>query len=201
MLVGRGDDGAEVLAGFVDAPPHLVILAPDLHGSLVLVPAADFPDVRVGRQLVPHKLGPLADDFADEDQLEPPVGHGVHLIVEVGVVRCDADASHAGLQEFGIAAVSIRAVLRPALDVVISDRCEEREIGSEYAVDRREELSGVIGIVEVPLVEHHVGAFGLDEPEDASEPRAVPAIADERDFQVRVRGNRVGRCPCVPGLG
>src|SRR5216110_1631698 len=52
VLMSRGDDCAMVLAGFVDSPPHLVGLTPDLHDSLVLMPAADFPDVIVGGQLV-----------------------------------------------------------------------------------------------------------------------------------------------------
>src|SRR5438046_7658477 len=52
VLMSRGDDCAMVLAGFVDSPPHLVGLTPDLHDSLVLMPAADFPDVMVGGQLV-----------------------------------------------------------------------------------------------------------------------------------------------------
>ncbi len=69
--MGRGDDGADVLAGLVDSPPHLVVLLPDLHGLLVFVPAADFPDVIVGRQLalnirgvdlVPRAHAALADE-------------------------------------------------------------------------------------------------------------------------------------------
>src|SRR5437867_1987769 len=42
---------------------------------------------------------------------------------------------------------------------------------------------------------------GLDEPEDASEIRAVPAVADEGYFQVRVRGDRARRSLCVPPCG
>src|SRR5437773_12504922 len=76
VLMSRGDDCAMVLAGFVDSPPHLVGLTPDLHDSLVLMPAADFPDVMVGGQLVLNIPGvdvvPSAcAPFADEDQLQP----------------------------------------------------------------------------------------------------------------------------------
>src|SRR5437016_6321667 len=71
VLMSRGDDCAMVLAGFVDSPPHLVGLTPDLHDSLVLMPAADFPDVMVGGQLVlnipgvdvvPSACAPFADE-------------------------------------------------------------------------------------------------------------------------------------------
>src|SRR5207249_11777304 len=87
MLMGRGDNCPKVLAGFVDSPPHLVCLAPDLHSLLVPMPAADFPDVIVGSQLllnipsvnvVPRACAP----FADEDQFQPSVRHRVHLIVD-----------------------------------------------------------------------------------------------------------------------
>src|SRR5205085_8301733 len=64
------------------------------------------------------------------------------------------------------------------------------EIASENAVDRLEEPTRVLGIVEIALVQNQIGAFGLDKLEDASEPVAAPAIADEGDFQVRVRRDR-----------
>src|SRR3989454_4510860 len=204
--MGRGDDGAEVLAGLVDSPPHLVVLLPDLHGLLVFVPAADFPDVIVGRQLALNMRGvglvPRAHAaLADEDESEPAVRHGVHLIVEVGIVRSDAEAGHAGLQELGVASVAIPATLPPAVGVVVADRGEVREVGSKNAVDRPEEPTRVLGIVEVALVQDQIGSFGLDELEDPSEIGAVSAVADEGDPQARVRGNRAGRSLCVPVRG
>src|SRR5207245_9459838 len=89
---------AKVLAGFVDPPPHLVVLSTDLHGVLVLMPTADSPDVIIGGQLVLKVLGvdavavagPL---LADEDHLQSSVGHVLHFIVEFGLVRY---CSHTG---------------------------------------------------------------------------------------------------------
>jgi len=52
---------------------------------------------------------------------------------------------------------------------MISDRSEVGEIVSENAVDGRKEPTRVIGIVKVALVQDHMGSFGLDELEDASE--------------------------------
>src|SRR6266513_1871224 len=80
---------------------------------------------------------------------------------------------------------------------MIADRCEVRKIGSQNAVDRRKEPIRVLRIVKVALVQDDTGSFGFDEIEDASEIRAVPAIADEGDFQVRVRGDRARRALCV----
>ena len=57
----------------------------------------------------------------------------------------------------------------PASGIMISDRCEVGEIVSENAVDGRKEPTRVIGIVKVALVQDHMGSFGLDELEDASE--------------------------------
>src|SRR5437867_9257223 len=84
---------------------------------------------------------------------------------------------------------------------MVSDRCEVWEIASQNAVDRRKEPPRVIGIVEDALMQDHMGSFGLDEPENASEIRAVPAVADEGYFQVRVRGDRARRSLCVPPCG
>src|SRR5206468_5222359 len=172
-----GDDRAEILTGFVDAPSDLVILASDLHGALVLVPAADSPDVVVARQLGPNIRGVdlvpgACSAVADEDHLQPAVGHRVHLIVEVRIVWRDAEAGHAGLEEPGITSVSIPAILPPGVRVVVADRREVWEIASENTVDRLEELARILVIVEVALVKDQMGAFGLDELEDASEARA-----------------------------
>src|SRR5437016_13889098 len=92
VLVGRGDDCAMVLAGFVDSPPHLVGLTPDLHGSLFLLPAADVPDVIVGGQLVRNIPGvdvvPSACAlFADEDELHPWWCQLLHLLDAVTTGR------------------------------------------------------------------------------------------------------------------
>ena len=100
VFVARGNDRAKVLAGFVDLPPHFVVLGPDLHGALVLMPAADLPDVFVGCQLVPDIRGVdgvagACSSLADEDQLQLSVCEGVHLIVEVRVVRRYADTRQA----------------------------------------------------------------------------------------------------------
>jgi hypothetical protein len=100
--MGSGDDRAKVLASFVDPPPHLVLLSTNLHGVLVLMPAADSPDVIVGRQLFLNIRGVegvpgACSTFADEDHLQTSVAHGVHLIVEVRIVGCYANAGHAGL--------------------------------------------------------------------------------------------------------
>src|SRR2546428_9034201 len=193
--MGRGDDRAKVLAGFVDLPPHLVVLATNLHGSLVLVPAADFPDVIVRRELVLNvarvdAVTGAGPGFTDEDQLQPAVCHGVHLIVEVRIVRGDADAGHARLQELGIASISIPAILPPAVFVMVSDRCEVWEVGSENAVDGPEEPTRVLGVVKVALVHDYMGSLRLDELEHASERRTITAIADKDDFRVRGRGGR-----------
>ena len=200
--MGRGDDRAKVLAGFVDLPSHLVVLVADLHGSLVLVPVADFPGVIVGRELVlkvprVDVVTGTGSSFANEDQLQPAVCHGVHLIVEVRIVRRDADAGHARLQELGIASVSIPAILPPAVFVMVSDRCEVWEVGSENAVDGPEEPTRVLGVVKVALVHDYMGSLRLDELEHASERRTITAIADKGDFQVRVRGDRARRSLCV----
>ncbi len=80
---------------------------------------------------------------------------------------------------------------------MVSDRGEVREVGSKNAVDRPEEPTRVLGIVKVALVQDDTGSFGFDQLEDASEIRAVPAIADEGDFQARVRGDRARCALCV----
>src|SRR5437763_16458352 len=124
--MGSGDDRAKVLAGFVDPPPHCVVLVTDLHGVLVLMPTADSPDVIIGRQLVLKVrsvdavavAGPL---LADEDHLQRSVGHGVHFMVEGGVVRYCSNTGHAGLQDRGIASIDIRAAFVPAVVVMIAD--------------------------------------------------------------------------------
>src|SRR5256885_11020783 len=55
----------------------------------------------------------------------------------------------------------------------------------------------VLRVVKVALVHDQQGAFGFDEAEDPYEILAVPAIADEGDFQVRVSGDRARRALCV----
>src|SRR5438309_2377706 len=47
VLMGCRNDGAKILAGFVNRPSHLVGLASDLHSVLILVPAADLPRMSV----------------------------------------------------------------------------------------------------------------------------------------------------------
>src|SRR5438046_4120093 len=101
--MGSGDDRAKVLAGFVDPPPHLVVLSTNLHGVLVLMPTADSPDVIVGRQLVLKVRGVDAvavagPILADEEHLQSSVGNGVHLIVEVEVVRYCSNTGTAIIQ-------------------------------------------------------------------------------------------------------
>src|SRR5205807_4521030 len=124
--MGSGDDRAKVLAGFPEPPPHLVVLSTDLHGLLILMPTADSPDLIIGRQLVLNVRGvdsvAVAGPFlADEDHLQPSVGHGVHFIVEIGIVRYCSNTGHAVLQERGIASIGIRAAFVPAVVVMIAD--------------------------------------------------------------------------------
>ena len=84
---------------------------------------------------------------------------------------------------------------------MVSDRGEVWKGGSENAVDRPEEFTRVLVIVEVALVQDQMGSFGLDELQNASEPRAIPGIADEGDFQLAVGGDRARRSLCVPPGG
>src|SRR5437867_12330584 len=101
--MGSGDDCAKVLAGFVDPPPHCVVLVTDLHGVLVLMPTADSPDVIIGRQLVLKAWGVDAGKvagppLAEEDHLQHCVGHGVDFTVEIGIVRYCSNAGQTVLR-------------------------------------------------------------------------------------------------------
>src|SRR5690606_32173199 len=56
VLVPGLNDGAQLAARLVHAPPHLVALAADLHGRLVLMPLADLPEARLVLQEPPDAL-------------------------------------------------------------------------------------------------------------------------------------------------
>src|SRR6185295_19581238 len=52
MLVGGGDNSAALHRFFIHGPTGLVWFAPDLHQSLVLVPATNAPDGLVSGELL-----------------------------------------------------------------------------------------------------------------------------------------------------
>jgi len=84
---------------------------------------------------------------------------------------------------------------------MVPDRREVWKVASENTLDRPEEPTRVLGVVKVALVQDHMGSLRLDELENASERRVIAAIADEGDFQVRIRGDRARRSLGVPTHG
>ena len=92
MLVPRGDDGAGLAAGLVGGPAHRVLLLAELHGALVLVPAADLPQSPAGGQFSAY-VGDVARVVGPP--WNGPNAREDHEQIAVGANRPDAQVIHA----------------------------------------------------------------------------------------------------------
>jgi hypothetical protein len=80
---------------------------------------------------------------------------------------------------------------------VVADCGEIGEARPQDRVDRGEEIVGVERVVKVALVQHQIGTFVFDQPQDGLEAGAIIGVANKGDLEVGVGRYQLGG----PALG
>ena len=67
---------------------------------------------------------------------------------------------------------------------MVPDRGEIGEVRAKDGIDLPVPARGIIVVVEIPLMQHGIGAFVFDQPEGRLGVRTQPLVADESDREV-----------------
>jgi hypothetical protein len=90
--------------------------------------------------------------------------------------------------------VLVAAGAEKTTDVVIADADEVGEVGAELVGDHVVPCVRVVAVIEVALMQHEIGPFRRDEPQDRAGAFAEALVGDKR------YGHGLRRCQAV-GLG
>lgn len=164
MIVTRRNDGASLTASFIWGPTDFILFAADLHLPLVLMPRTYAP-CRVGPGQLIRDVGHMArvigsflryrpDTRKDEKQALVAAGRH-HPYVATALHALDFIQS--GSQLRLVASVPI-----PIFGIMITDGSEIREILAQDLGDHSIPCIGIVFVIEVPLMQHHVCAPRLD---------------------------------------